>query len=289
MKTRVAVSWSGGKDSALVLDRLLRDQSYEVVALVTTFDASCRRVSAHGIPVDLIERQAHSIGVPFIRVELPINTSYEVYVRQYLEALQPVIDEGLKAVAFGGISFAQFRCRLEESFISRGVSALYPLREMPSRRLAEEFVGRGFAAVVCCVNGAFLEQRYLGRLYGWAFIEQMPARIDRCGENGEFHTFVFDGPIFHEPVQYVIGKSTYKPTMRGSPVSGHWFCEIKAKQMTAAACPLCGEDNQCGVMAGRAMCWCYTERISEDVRERVPPYARDVACVCPRCAGIERA
>ncbi len=283
------MSWSGGKDSALVLDRLLRDERYEVAALVTTLDVASQRVSAHGISVDLVERQAHSIGVPLVSVALPANPSHEVYLREYLVALRPLLHEGVRAVAFGGVSPASFRRQHEDSFGSRGIPTLFPLWGEPSRRLAEDFFARGFAAVVCCVNGAFLERRFLARLYDRAFVEQVPPRIDSCGENGEFHTFVFDGPIFREPVQYVVGETTYVAAMRGSPVSGHWFCELKARQLSPTACPLCGEDNHCSVAAGRATCWCFTERIPRAVRERVPPYARDAACVCANCAGIEEA
>lgn len=287
MKVRVLVSWSGGKDSTLVLDRLFSDERYDVAALLTTVDAASQQVTAHGFSFDLIERQAQSIGLPVVRIALPARSSREVYLREYLAALRPFLAEGVKMIAFGSAGLAHLRQQQEESFRSVGVVTLFPLWGEPSQRLAEEFFARGFAAVVCCVNGAFLERQYLARLYDRAFVERIPQRIDSSGENGEFHTFVFDGPIFREPVPYVVGGSTYTAAMRGSPVTGHWFCEIKATQLTPTRCPLCGEDNHCGVANGTATCWCYTERIPRDVRERIPPYARDVVCICPKCTAAE--
>lgn len=287
MKVRTLVSWSGGKDSTLVLDRMLRNERYDVAALVTTVDLASQQVTAHGIPFELIERQADSIGLPVVRVTLPAAASRTAYLREYVAAIQPFLAEGVRAVAFGGTRLVYLRQQQEEAFRSAGILALFPLWEEPSRRLTEEFLARGFDAIVCCVNGAFLEQKYLTRLYDRTFVERMPPQIDGFGENGEFHAFVFDGPIFRDPVQFVVGGTTYRAAIRGSPFPGHWFCEIRATQLMPTRCPLCGEDNLCGVANGRATCWCYTERIPADVRERIPPYARGIACICPKCAVIE--
>jgi hypothetical protein len=134
------------------------------------------------------------------------------------------------------------------------------------------------------VNGAFLDRTYLGRLYDARLIETLPAGVDHCGENGEFHTFVFDGPLFRHPIQYVVGEITYKPTMRGSPVKGHWFCDVLPSETRPERCPLCSALNDCGMAGGQASCWCFFERIPKEIYGRIPPYARDLACICQNCA-----
>ena len=256
----------------------------DVAALVTSLVAETQQVSAHGISIEMIERQAKSIGLPLLRVPLPNGPSNDVYLRAFSDALEPLRTEGVATVAFGDIFLEDLRLWRERSFREIGFESIFPLWGESTSALAGEFFDRGFCAVVCAVNGAFLERDHLARLYDRLFVQRLPERVDCCGENGEFHTFTFEGPIFGEPVRYAAGTTTYKPVMHGSPVSGHWFLELKPASESPGACPLCGSENQCAVVAGASLCWCYTERIPQTVRDRIPPYARDVACVCPRCA-----
>lgn len=202
MKARVAISWSGGKDSALVLDRLLRDGRYEAAALVTTLDAISQDVSAHGVPIDLIQRQADAISLPLVRVPLPERPANDVYIRAYVAALAPLVAQGALALAFGDIFLEDLRRWREESFQPAVTEMMFPLWGEPSQQLADEFFTRGFAAVVCSVNRSVLGENLVGRRYDRAFVNELPPEVDVCGENGEFHTFVFDGPIFREPVRY---------------------------------------------------------------------------------------
>jgi uncharacterized protein (TIGR00290 family) len=280
---RVAISWSGGKDSVLTLDRLLGDDRYEVVALVTTLDAASQRVSAHGVRLDLVTRQADSLGLPLLTVDLPSSPSNRVYLERFERTLS---DAGgsLDAVAFGDIFLDDLRAWRERSFSAMNLATIFPLWHTSSHDLSAEFFTRGFAAVICCVNGAYLDQSYLGRLYDARLLECLPANIDRCGEHGEFHSFAFDGPIFRAPVQYVVGATSYKPVMHGSPVKGHWFCDLLSARTKPTDCPLCGATNECAAAAGRDSCWCFFERIPAGVQERVPPYARNLACICQTCA-----
>jgi uncharacterized protein (TIGR00290 family) len=284
MSERIVVSWSGGKDSALMLDRLLRDERYEVVALVTTVDAASQRVSAHGVRRDLVARQAEAIGLPLLVVELPSQPSNDVYLAQFAETLAPLREDDVYAIAFGDLFLADLRAWRERSFSAIGMSSIFPLWHEASHAVADAISARGFAAVLCCVNGAYLGREYLGRLYDARLFASLPDGVDRCGENGEFHTFAFDGPLFREPVRYVVGEARYEPLMPGSPVAGHWFCDLQPAETRPTRCPLCGGDNECAATAGEPTCWCFGERIPPAVRERIPPYAIDVACICRACA-----
>jgi uncharacterized protein (TIGR00290 family) len=283
MKRRIVVSWSGGKDSALMLDRLLRDERYETMALVTTIDEGSQRISAHDVDVDLIRRQSDALGVPLLTVPLPLQPSNEVYLQRFRATLEAGAPEA-KTIAFGDIFLEDLRRWREQSFAPMGLESIFPLWGDAPKDIAAEFLARGFGAVLCCVNGAYLDRSYLGRLYDSRLFEDLPDNVDRCGENGEFHTFVFDGPAFRSPVRYAIGETSYRPVMHGSPVTGHWFCDLRLAETTPDRCPLCGNDNACAAASGEPNCWCFTERISIDVRERIPPYARGVSCICARCA-----
>ncbi len=285
MPTRVVVSWSGGKDSALMLDRLLRDERYDVVALATTVDETSGHVTAHGISVELVRCQSDALSIPLVIVPLPPQPSNEIYLERFRQTL---LTGALDAtvIAFGDIFLQDLRLWRERSFATMGVTSLFPLWGGDSLELAAELRSRGFSAVLCCVNGAHLDKSFLGRLYDDRLFESLPRTVDRCGENGEFHTFVFDGPIFRHPVQYVAGETTYRQAVRGSPVFGHWFCDLLPAETTPNRCPLCGGDNACAAASGESGCWCFTERIPAEVRSRIPPYARDVACLCRTCATV---
>jgi len=266
-----------------MLDRLLRDDRVTVAALVTTLDESSQCISAHGVRLEMIERQAAALGLSLSTVALPPNPSNEIYLERFAQTLAPLQESGVDAIAFGDIFLEDLRRWREGSFGPMGLATIFPLWGDSSYALADEFVARGFSAVLCCVNGAYLDQTYLGRLYDTRLFERLPHNVDRCGENGEFHSFTFDGPIFREPVRYAAGEISYKPVMHGSPVTGHWFCDLRPLTTSQDRCPLCGGDNTCAVAAGEHGCWCFSESIAAEVLERVPPYARDVACVCRRC------
>jgi uncharacterized protein (TIGR00290 family) len=282
MKTRVVVSWSGGKDSALMLRHLLHDERYEVAALVTTIDETSQRVNAHDVRVDLLQQQADATGLPLYTVAMPHNPSNDVYLARFKQTLATLDD--VHTIAFGDIFLEDLRAWREDSFLAMGMTSIFPLWGERSNDLAAAFFTGGFCAVLCCVNGARLGRAFLGRLYDANLLAALPDAVDRCGENGEFHTFAFDGPIFREPVRYVAGEVSYKPVMHGSPVSGHWFLDLLPAETTPSRCPLCGGDNACAMASGEQSCWCFTERISNAARDRIPPYARNVACICHACA-----
>jgi uncharacterized protein (TIGR00290 family) len=265
-----------------MLNRLLRDDRYDVAALITTLDETTRRINAHDVRLELVQQQADAIGLPLHVVALPPSPSNDVYLAGFGQTLAAL--EDVHTIAFGDIFLEDLRAWREDAFRALGMTSLFPLWGERSNDLASAFFNAGFCAVLCCVNGAYLGRHFLGRLYDAGLLTTLPENVDPCGENGEFHTFTFDGPIFNEPVRYVAGEVSYRPVMHGSPVSGHWFCDLLPAETTASQCPLCGGDNTCAAVSGEQQCWCYTERIPNETRDRIPPYARNVACICRRCA-----
>ena len=185
----VALAWSGGKDSALALRALRVDASVRVRALLTTVTEEFERVSMHGVRRPLLERQAAAAGLPLFQMAIPPHCPNEVYEEWLARALQ---GEGLAAVttvAFGDLFLEDVRAYREERLQAAGKRALFPLWGMDTGALAREFVATGFEAVLVCVDPRRLEPAFAGRAYDAALLAELPASVDPCGENGEFHTF----------------------------------------------------------------------------------------------------
>ena len=207
-RTPVALSWSGGKDSALALQRLRASTEYEVTALLTSVTREYDRVSIHGVRRSLLERQAASLGLPLIEIALEPRSTNDAYEKAFLAALDElaVAHPAVRHIAFGDLYLRDvraYRDRLLEDTAYRG---LYPLWERPTRELADSFIAAGFAATLVCVDTTQIDARFAGRRFDHALLEALPPTADPCGENGEFHTFVHDGPIFAEPIGVTIGE-----------------------------------------------------------------------------------
>jgi uncharacterized protein (TIGR00290 family) len=197
MGQRVVMSWSGGKDSALALFQLLDDPRVDVIALLTTITEDYERVSMHGVRVELLRAQAASIGLPVIEVRIPPGCTNEIYEARMAQAYQHPLLESADAVASGDIWLEGVRAYREERIRGAGKIPLFPIWGRASFELAAAFITSGFRAVVTCVDpkqadpticGAEFDHELLGAL--------VPEGVDPCGENGEFHTFVYDGPFF---------------------------------------------------------------------------------------------
>jgi uncharacterized protein (TIGR00290 family) len=212
---RAVIFWSGGKDSALALDRARRSGDWEVLALVTTINPEYGRVSMHGVREVLIEAQAAAAGLPLERMYVPSSSTNA----QYVAALKSVLSEqrarGVEAVIFGDIFLADLRAWREGFLAESGLDGVFPLWGEDTSRLAREFGARGFKAVTCCVDDKHLDEHAVGRALDEAFFAGLPAHVDPCGENGEYHTFVHDGPVFQSPVPFELGERVYRPL--GSP------------------------------------------------------------------------
>jgi uncharacterized protein (TIGR00290 family) len=198
------VSWSGGKDSALALDEARRH--FEIVALLTTVTADYDRISMHGVRTELLRRQARALNYPLTTVEVSAacdNAEYETKMR---EALAGFRRDGVSAVVCGDIFLEDVRRYRESKLLSGLLHGVFPLWGKDTRLLARTFLDRGFQAVLCCVDTQALDGDFAGRLFDEQMLTDLPLGVDPCGENGEFHSFVFAGPLFDCPVQWSRGE-----------------------------------------------------------------------------------
>ncbi len=202
----VTLSWSGGKDSALAL-RALRDAGTSPVALLTTFTEDHDRISMHAVRRELARAQAAATGIPLVEVDIPAACPNEVYEERMARALgTPPLDRA-GAMAFADLFLADIRAYREERLTGAGRSAVFPLWERDTGELAREFIEAGFEAVLVCVDPAQLDPSFVGRPFDEALLADLPAGVDPCGENGEFHTFVHAGPIFEHPIEIALGET----------------------------------------------------------------------------------
>ena len=201
----VALAWSGGKDSALAL-AALRSEGTNVAVLLTTFTDAYDRVSMHGVRRALVRDQAAAAGVPLVEVDIPVACVDEVYAARMEAAFRAPPLSDLDAVASGDLFLEDVRADREERLATAGKSALFPLWGRDTAALARSFVEDGFQAYVVCVDARRLDPSFAGREYDAAFLNDLPADVDPCGENGEFHTFVHAGPCFDHAVSCRVGE-----------------------------------------------------------------------------------
>jgi uncharacterized protein (TIGR00290 family) len=208
LRPAVALSWSGGKDSALALQQLRAGGEHEVVALLTSVTRGYDRVSIHGVRRTLLEAQAAALGLPLIEVWLEPKSSDAAYQRAFLDALGVLARDhpAVNQIAFGDLYLRDVRDYRDRLLASTPYRGLYPLWERPTRTLAESFVADGFEATLVCVDETQIDARFAGRRFDHALLADLPASADPCGENGEFHTFVHGGPIFSHPIAVVPGE-----------------------------------------------------------------------------------
>jgi len=207
-------NWSGGKDSSLCLHHVLEGKKYNVRKLLTTLSGASRRVSMHGVRQELLQEQARQIGLPLQQVFLPGNASMQGYNELMEQHMRSQQQQGVTHAIFGDINLADLRAYREEQLARIPLQAVFPLWNRPTHELVQEFLQLNFKAVVVCVNERVLDASFAGRIFDESFLQDLPPHVDPAGENGEFHTFVFDGPIFREPVQYILGEKvrrTYPP------------------------------------------------------------------------------
>ena len=202
-KIPVLLSWSGGKDAAYSLYQLQQEGAYEVHYLFTVFDKD-RMASMHGIPESLIEAQALSAGIPLLKLYIS-DTGSESYETGMLRVLEQAKAAGIATVAFGDIFLADLRQYRENQLQLAGMKGLFPLWQIDSRAYLRHFFQSGFEAVICCVNGSILDTGYCGKQLSPALTASFPAAADPCGENGEYHSFCYAGPVFSQPVPYRTG------------------------------------------------------------------------------------
>lgn len=205
MPDRVLFCWSGGKDSALALHALLQGK-VPVVGLLTTVTDGYDRISMHGVRRELLAQQAQSIGLPLHEVLIPPQCVNPVYEARMEEALRIHYNSGVRAVAFGDIFLEDLRDYREKNLVRIGMTALFPIWKRDTRELIRTFHAAGFRAIAACIDLKVLDRSFAGRELDASFFRDLPLSVDPCGENGEFHTFVFDGPIFRKPIPVTTGE-----------------------------------------------------------------------------------
>lgn len=230
--------WSGGKDSAFALYKVLQEKEYEVTALFTTINENFHRVSMHGVKEELVEKQAQSIGLPWHKmyVKEGSNAEYEKNMEAFLLEHKA---KGVEFVIFGDIFLEDLRAYRDNNLAKVGLKGIYPLWKQNTKQLADDFIKLGFKTVLCCTNDAYLGEGDVGQLFTESFVKNLPANVDPCGENGEFHSFCFDGPIYKEKIDIKVKEKIYKPleikTTEDHPTplpkdrpktQGFWFCEL---------------------------------------------------------------
>ncbi|ELY2009554.1 diphthine--ammonia ligase [Flavobacterium psychrophilum] len=244
MKKKAIFNWSSGKDSALALYKTLQDTEIEIVSLLTSVNKKHNRISMHGVRTQLLVQQAKSIGLPLHIMEIPEMPSMNDYEVVMQETLTQFKEKGISHSIFGDIFLEDLRKYRENKLAEMQLEAIFPLWKIPTKALILEFLALGFKTIVVCVNERNLDKSFVGRVIDAQFIADLPDDVDLCGENGEFHTFTFDGPIFKKPIEFEIGEIVYrkyeKPKQESSNTAcdtsssdafdfGFWYCDLIPK------------------------------------------------------------
>jgi uncharacterized protein (TIGR00290 family) len=234
-KEKCIFCWSGGKDSALALYKVIQEDKYEIIALLTTLNAQFKRVSMHGVREELLDLQAESIGLPLIKMYVNEGTNAE-YETEMETLLLQYKQQGVTKVIFGDIFLEDLRMYRENNLAKVGLTAVFPLWKRDTKDLIREFLSLNFKTITCCVNDGYLNEDKVGVEIDKKFIDTLPSNTDPCGENGEYHTFCFAGPIFKKQISFSIGEKVYRPfeikTVDDNVCSsnivtkGFWFCDL---------------------------------------------------------------
>ena len=212
-------SWSAGKDSALAFYELQKTKNYEITALLTTVTKDYDRISMHGVRRVLLELQAESLGFPLEKVFISKNTSNGDYESKMRNVLVEYLTAGISSVVFGDISLEDLRKYRENNLSKIGMKGIFPLWKRNTTELAHKFINSGFKAVITCVDSNVLDKMFIGRAFDEQFLSELPFAVDPCGENGEFHSFVYDGPIFRQKILYTTGEVVLRE-------SRFYYCDL---------------------------------------------------------------
>lgn len=228
---RSFLNWSSGKDSALSLWMVRLLGHLSVDRLLTTINEERQRVSMHGLPQTLLEAQAEAVGLPLTRIDLPEQPDMITYRNRVQEGMHRLVREGYSDTVFGDIFLEDLRAYRKELLAPTGLRLHFPLWKKDTRSLADTFIQEGFRAIVICVDAQVLPAHFCGRYFDTSFLADLPESVDPCGENGEFHTFCFDGPIFTHPVAFTSGERVfrpYPPPVGQDPTNyGFWYLDLR--------------------------------------------------------------
>ena len=237
-------NWSGGKDSSLTLYHVLKNKTHNIHSLLTSVNGQYNRVSMHGVRVQLLKRQAEEIGLPLHQLVVPEMPTMEAYNNSMCETLNVFKEAGVTQSIFGDIFLEDLKKYREDQLAKVGMTGVFPIWKRPTDELAREFIDLGFKTVLVCVNDRYLDKSFAGREFDEQLLKDFPKNVDPCGENGEFHSFVYDGPIFKNPIRCERGDivyKKYKPAAKqdndvcpsdDSDVfnTGFWYCDLLEKK-----------------------------------------------------------
>lgn len=292
-KIPAIISWSGGKDCAYALHKVLCEGVYDVKYLLSSFNGEHKRLSMHDVPEALIEQQAVQIGIPLIKVYV-YGSSNEAYESAMAKALTHLQAEGIAHIIFGDIFLEDLRRYRENSMRAIGMQTVFPLWKNDTLVLLKDFIAKKFRSIICCVYDAYLPKQWAGRMIDESFLNELPPNVDPCGENGEYHSFCFDGPIFKKPLQISTGQVTYKAlelniaasdgTVVTAAASGFWFCELALSSVNykheLKSCPRCTQAFEC--KPGHvASCHCSAVKLSDATYDLIRNKYDD--CLCANC------
>jgi uncharacterized protein (TIGR00290 family) len=218
MLEKIILSWSGGKDSAIALYEIQQRREYGVTTLLTTLTEDYDRVSMHGVRRLLLERQAESLCLPLEQVFIPKEASNEEYESRMQATLVKFQKAGVSSVAFGDIFLEDIRKYREDNLSKIGMKAIFPMWGRDTAEIARTFVDLRFKSIVTCVDSKILSKTFAGRIIDNTFLDGLPSNVDPCGENGEFHSFVFDGPIFKRRMLITVGQIVSRDSF--------YFCDL---------------------------------------------------------------
>jgi len=228
-KVQTYMNWSGGKDSALCLYKAMQSGSYNITHLLTSVNAVHNRISMHGVKRSLLEAQANAIGLPLLTIKLPEQPSMQEYEEAMLAKVQQLKQSGCTHAIFGDIFLEDLRVYREQKLQQQGIACAFPLWKQDTTALVHEFIHLGFKSMVVCVNGQYLDKSFCGRVIDESFLQDLPTNVDPCGENGEFHSFVFEAPVFKQPIAITKGEIVYKEyaaPAAGEKPYGFYFCDL---------------------------------------------------------------
>lgn len=228
--TRAIFCWSGGKDSAMALHKVMQEKEFEVVSLLTTVNKNFGRIVMHGVREELLDKQANSIGIPLLKIYIEDGTNAE-YETKMKSALEQFKQKGIEHVIFGDIFLEDLRAYREKNLEKTGMKAVFPLWKIPTDQLIYDFIQTGFKTITCCVDEKHLGKEFAGKIIDGDFVYSLPKTVDPCGENGEFHTFAFDGPVFKKKISFSKGeivRKTYSSKNADGTIAeyGFWYCDL---------------------------------------------------------------
>jgi uncharacterized protein (TIGR00290 family) len=230
-------NWSTGKDSTLALYKILQSQEFSIDTLVTTINSDFDRVSMHGLRKDLLFAQVNSLQIPLETIAFSKDVTMEVYTKTMESAMKSLVEENYTHAVFGDIFLEDLKNYRDNNLAKVGVEGVYPIWKRDTKDLLKEFLDLGFKTVIVCANSKYFDKGFVGTIIDKNFINNLPKNVDPCGENGEFHTFCFDGPIFKKPIDFEIGEKIYREyntpktdddsvCQSNSETYGVWYCDL---------------------------------------------------------------